>query len=95
MLMLIDHSDEIDDNVDSVHDNEADNENESFNIDTYDPKYCDALDSKMIDTLVINGPRTNLLIEKGPKDKFGRRFITCYSRVLSNGESVLEIGLFI
>jgi hypothetical protein len=41
----------------------------------------------MIDILVQKGPKRDLSIEKGPKDKFSRRVsATSYTRVLSNGE---------
>ena len=56
-------------------------------IDIYDPRNWDALDSKMIDVLAIKGPNRDLTFKKGPKDKFGRRFLSsCYIRTLSNGE---------
>ncbi|XP_048496388.1 uncharacterized protein LOC125495651 [Beta vulgaris subsp. vulgaris] len=41
----------------------------------------------MIDVLVMKGPKRDLSIVKGPKDKFSRRFTAnLYTRVLSNGE---------
>ncbi|XP_019184961.1 PREDICTED: zinc finger MYM-type protein 1-like, partial [Ipomoea nil] len=53
----------------------------------YDPRNWDALDSKLIDIIVKDGPKRDLLINKGPKDKFSRRFSSAfYTRYLSNGE---------
>lgn len=46
------------------------------------------LDLKMIETLVINGPKRDLSIVKGPRNKVSRRFVSsCYIRELSNGET--------
>jgi hypothetical protein len=61
--------------------------NTSFQPDIFDPRTWDALDPKMIDILVQKGPKRDLSIEKGPKDKFSRKFsAVSYTRVLSNGE---------
>lgn len=61
--------------------------NNELHLDIFDPRTWDALDSKMIDTFVEEGPKRDLSIEKGPKDKFSRRFsASSYTRVLSNGE---------
>jgi hypothetical protein len=72
-----------DDNVD---DNEVDSVN-GIGENIYDPTIWDSLDSKMIDLLAIKGPKRDLSIVKGPKDKFSRRFTAnLFTRVLSNGE---------
>ncbi|CAN1801737.1 Zinc finger MYM-type protein 5 [Linum perenne] len=55
--------------------------------DIFDPRLWDSLDSKMIDMLVAKGPKRDLSIEKGPKNKFSKRFCASwYTRILSNGE---------
>lgn len=56
-------------------------------LDIYDPRNWDALDSRMIDILVANGPKRDLSIVKGPKDKLSRQFSAAfYTRILPNGE---------
>ncbi|XP_019163460.1 PREDICTED: zinc finger MYM-type protein 1-like [Ipomoea nil] len=68
-------------------DDDADALYETNNCDIFDPRNWDGLDSKMIDLLVINGPKRDNSIVKGPKDKFSRQFnANLYTRVLSNGE---------
>ncbi|KAI3706499.1 hypothetical protein L6452_24285 [Arctium lappa] len=64
------------------------NVNDTFNnIDIFDPRNWDFLDCKMIDVLVAKGPKRDLYVKKGPKDKFSKRFsATWYTRILSNGE---------
>jgi hypothetical protein len=60
---------------------------ESFQPDIFDPRYWDSLNPRQIDILAEKGSRRDLLIQKGPKDKFFRRFSALfYNRVLSNGE---------
>uniref|UniRef100_A0A7N0V6U4 DUF4371 domain-containing protein n=1 Tax=Kalanchoe fedtschenkoi TaxID=63787 RepID=A0A7N0V6U4_KALFE len=67
--------------------NDDDNESLSSHIDIFDPRCWDALDSKMIDVLAIKGPKRDKSIQKGPKNKFGRRFVSdLYVRILDNGE---------
>jgi hypothetical protein len=64
-----------------------DDNDTSFQPDIFDPRMWNALDPKMIDILVQKGPKRDLSIEKGPTDKFSRRFsATSYTRILSNGE---------
>ncbi|CAH9109861.1 unnamed protein product, partial [Cuscuta epithymum] len=59
----------------------------SHMVDIFDPRNWDGLSSKMVDLLVIEGPKRDCSIVKGPKDKFSRRFTAnLYTRVLSNGE---------
>ncbi|XP_048539125.1 zinc finger MYM-type protein 1-like [Triticum urartu] len=61
--------------------------NASFRPDIYDPRNWDALDSKAIDILVEKGPKRDLTIKKGRKDKNKRCFsLIFYTRVLLNGE---------
>ena len=56
-------------------------------LDIFDPRNWDALDSKMIDLLAMNGPKRDLSIAKGPRDKLSKRFTAnLYTRVLPNGE---------
>jgi hypothetical protein len=45
------------------------------------------LDSKQVDILAHKGPNRDLTIQKGPKDRFSRRFFALfYTKILSNGE---------
>ncbi|KAK2425520.1 zinc finger MYM-type protein [Trifolium repens] len=73
------------DNLDSENVDNANDNGE--NIDIFDPTIWDSLGSKMIDLLATKGPKRDLSIVKGPKDKTSRRFTAnLYTRVLSNGE---------
>lgn len=73
-------------NVDAENDDNLNNPFE-HSFDIFDPRNWDALDSKMIDLLVMKGLKRDLSIVNGPKDKFSRRFTAnLYTRVLSNGE---------
>jgi hypothetical protein len=59
----------------------------SFQPDIFDPRYWDSLNSKQIDILAEKGSKRDLSIQKGPKDRFSRRFSArFYTRILSNGE---------
>jgi hypothetical protein len=61
---------------------------DSFQPDIFDPRYWDSLNIKQVDILAQKGPKRDLSIQKGPKDKFSRRFSSLfYNRILSNGES--------
>jgi hypothetical protein len=61
--------------------------NNSFQPDIFDPRTWNALDNRMVDILVQKGPKRDLSIEHGPRDKFSRRFSALsYTRVLANGE---------
>lgn len=77
-----------DDNLeDNVNDNVEQGNPLEHSFDIFDPKNWDALDSKMIDLLVMEGPKRDFSVVNGPKDKFSRRFTSnLYTRVLSNGE---------
>ena len=56
-------------------------------LDIYDPRNWNALDSKLRELLLINGPKRDISFKKGPKDKFHRRFsASLFTRVLPNGE---------
>uniref|UniRef100_A0A7N0TF72 DUF4371 domain-containing protein n=1 Tax=Kalanchoe fedtschenkoi TaxID=63787 RepID=A0A7N0TF72_KALFE len=79
------HSIDSTDNIDDLNDDV--NESLNFHIDIFDPRCWNVLDSKMIDVLVIKGPKRDKSIQKGPKNKFGRRFVSdLYIRILDNGE---------
>ncbi|XP_066361267.1 uncharacterized protein [Miscanthus floridulus] len=68
--------------------NPSSNAGDSFQPDIFDPRYWDSLDSKQVDILAQKGPKRDLSIQKGPKDRFSRRFSSLfYNRILSNGES--------
>ncbi|EEE52405.1 hypothetical protein OsJ_34512 [Oryza sativa Japonica Group] len=73
-----------------INNNDADNNentDDSFQPDIFDPRYWDSLNPKQIDILAQKGPRRDLSIQKGPKDRYSRRFSALfYNRVLSNGE---------
>ena len=63
------------------------NDGDSFQPDMFDPRYWDSLDSKQIDILAQKGPKRDLSIQKGPRDRYSRRFSALfYNRILSNGE---------
>ncbi|XP_039039777.1 zinc finger MYM-type protein 5-like [Hibiscus syriacus] len=84
----ISHNSEQNMDHNSDHTNRNIEQNESVYVDIYDPRKWDSLESKLIDILAINGPKRDLSIVKGPKDKFSRRFSsTFYTRYLSNGEN--------
>ena len=60
---------------------------DSVQPDIFDPRSWNSLDSKQIDILAQKGPRRDLSIKKGPKDRYKKRFSALYySRLLSNGE---------
>jgi hypothetical protein len=63
-------------------------ERDDFQPDIFDPRYWDWLDRKLVDILVQKGPKRDLSIQKGPRDKLNRRFSAAlFTRVLSNGET--------
>jgi hypothetical protein len=67
--------------------NIADDINTSFQSDIFDPSIWDSLNPKMVDTLLKKGPKMDLFVEHGPRDKLSRRFSTIfYNRFLPNGE---------
>ncbi|XP_039055742.1 uncharacterized protein LOC120198474 [Hibiscus syriacus] len=72
------NNDHVDDaNVDVTH------------IDIFDPRRWDDLSSDMIKVLVSKGPKRDMSFEKGPKDKFSKRFSAAlYTRILPNNENV-------
>jgi hypothetical protein len=77
-----------DDNLeDNVNDNVEQANPSEHSFDIFDPRNWDALDSKMIDLLVMEGPKRDLSIVNGPKGKSSRCFTSnLYTRVLANGE---------
>ncbi|PNT75055.1 hypothetical protein BRADI_1g27024v3 [Brachypodium distachyon] len=89
------HDDRVDASLDRSPSTENHNDNNNtFQLDIFDPRNWDALDSKMVDILVQKGPRRDLPIQKGPKDGLSRRFsASTYTRVLSNGEKCDRNGL--
>ncbi|XP_066373855.1 uncharacterized protein [Miscanthus floridulus] len=89
--VLIDNTDiEMDNNVDNIGANSTSpiaDVNDSFQPDIFDPRYWDSLDHKQFDILAEKGPRRDLSIQKGPNDRYARRFSALfYTRILSNGE---------
>ncbi|GJM98118.1 hypothetical protein PR202_ga15095 [Eleusine coracana subsp. coracana] len=82
----IDQGDDVADHV-SGH---TDDVHPSFQPDIFDPRMWDSLDSKVIDILLEKGPKRDLTIEKGSKDKICRSFSSkAYTRILENGEKFL------
>uniref|UniRef100_A0A7N0U0M4 DUF4371 domain-containing protein n=1 Tax=Kalanchoe fedtschenkoi TaxID=63787 RepID=A0A7N0U0M4_KALFE len=88
---IVDHSDTDDnDDIDSTHslggkeciknlnDDRQNEEYSNSHVDIFDPRYWNALDSKMIDTLAVKSPKRDILFQKGPKNKLGRRFPQIY-----------------
>jgi hypothetical protein len=66
---------------------EEDHADDFLQPDIFDPRSWDSLDSKQIDILALKGPRRDISVKKGPKDKFSKRFSAkYYNRFLSNGE---------
>jgi len=89
--VLIDNTNiKMDNNADNIGANSTSpiaDVNDSFQPDICDPRYWDSLDHKQIDILAEKGPRRDLSIQKGPKDRYARRFSALfYTRILSNGE---------
>ena len=89
--VLIDNTNiEMDNNADNIGANSTSpiaDVNDSFQPDIFDPRYWDSLDHKQIDILAQKDPRRDLSIQKGPKDRYARRFSALfYTRILSNGE---------
>jgi hypothetical protein len=68
----------------------------SFQLDISDPRYWDSLNQNRIDILLLKGPKRDLSIQKGPKDKFSIRFsVAHYTRILSKKRSMIEICWYI
>jgi len=76
------------DNVGATNIEMDDNNNgNSFQPDIFDPRYWDSLDTKQIDILAQKSPKRDLSIQKGPRDRYSRRFSALfYNRKLPNGE---------
>ena len=63
------------------------NHGDSFQPDIFDPRYWDSLHPTQIDILAKAGPKRDLSIQKGPKDRLSRRLSALfYTRILPNGE---------
>ena len=77
------------DNNDNVNLDDNANGNDFHTFDIFDPRNWDSLDYNMKNTLALKGPKRDLSIIKGPKDKNKRRFSSVYFfRTLSNGGKV-------
>nr|XP_043619995.1 zinc finger MYM-type protein 5-like [Erigeron canadensis] len=76
-----------DSNVDGVNGDDVNDAGENIKFDIFDPRCWDGLTSDMIKVLVAEGPKRDVSIKKGPKDRFSRRFsATHYTRILPNKE---------
>lgn len=81
-------TDEMGDNGDNLNTSPSVDASDSFQPNIFDPRYWDSLDPKQVDILAQNGPKRDLSIQKGPKDRYSRRFSAqFYTRILSNGEA--------
>ncbi|XP_050888673.1 uncharacterized protein LOC127093814 [Lathyrus oleraceus] len=83
------------DNLDSVpivdevnnDDDVDDDDDDNVDYDIFDPRNWDRLQPKLIDLLVVKGPKRDNSIVKGPRDSLNRRFTAnLYTRALANGE---------
>ncbi|CAL5212151.1 unnamed protein product [Lathyrus oleraceus] len=83
------------DNLDSVpivdevnNDDDADDDDDdNVDYDIFDPRNWDRLQPKLIDLLVVKGPKRDHSIVKGPRDSLNRHFMSnLYTRALANGE---------
>ncbi|XP_076945691.1 uncharacterized protein LOC143616873 [Bidens hawaiensis] len=78
---------------DGVGTNVEEDDVEVNQIDIFDPRNWGGLNLNMINVLVEKGLKRDLTIDKGPKDKLGRRFhATLYTRILSKGENCERIA---
>uniref|UniRef100_A0A7N0TVP1 TTF-type domain-containing protein n=1 Tax=Kalanchoe fedtschenkoi TaxID=63787 RepID=A0A7N0TVP1_KALFE len=76
-----------DEHFEDNHSDSDDNNRKDANEDSDSIHPLDTLDSKMIDVLAVKGTKRDKSIKKGPKNKFGRRFVSdLYTRILDNGE---------
>ncbi|CAL5195320.1 unnamed protein product [Lathyrus oleraceus] len=75
------------DNLDSVPIVDEVNNDDNVDYDIFDPRNWDRLQPKLIDLLVVKGPKRDNSIVKGPRDSLNRRFAAnLYNRALANGE---------
>ncbi|KAI5387355.1 hypothetical protein KIW84_073472 [Lathyrus oleraceus] len=73
------------DDVDNLE--EINNDDDNVDYDIFDPRNWDRLQPKMVDLLVMKGPKRDNSIVKGPRDSLNRRFTAnLYTRALANGE---------
>ncbi|CAL5197184.1 unnamed protein product [Lathyrus oleraceus] len=80
-----DDDDDADDDDDDADDDDDDDDNVDYDI--FDPRNWDRLQPKLIDILVVKGPKRDNSIVKGPRDSLNRRFTAnLYTRALANGE---------
>ena len=71
----------------SVDDDAFFDDDTNYNVDIFILRNWDYLDSQMIDTLVVKGPKRDLSIIKEAKGKMRRQFSTSFfTIVLPNGE---------
>ncbi|XP_058781996.1 uncharacterized protein LOC131656268 [Vicia villosa] len=78
----------IDEEINNDNDNlEEVNNDHNVDYDIFDPRNWDRLQPKLIDLLVMKGPKRDNSISKGPRDSLNRRFTAnLYTRALANGE---------
>ena len=70
----------------------------SFSPDIFDPRYWDSLDPRQVDIFAKKGPKRDLSIKKGPKDRYSRRFIVAiviYRRIDILGEFEFIVAIVI
>ncbi|CAL5204514.1 unnamed protein product [Lathyrus oleraceus] len=72
--------------VDEVNnDDDADDDDDNVDYDIFDPRNWDRLQPKLIDLLVVKGPKRDNSIVNGPRDSLNRRFTAnLYTRALAN-----------
>ncbi|XP_050876499.1 uncharacterized protein LOC127080213 [Lathyrus oleraceus] len=83
------------DNLDSVpivdevnnDDDDADDDDDNVDYDIFDPRNWDRLQPKLIDLLVVKGPKRDNSIVKGPRDSLNRRFTANLGQLANEGYS--------
>eukprot|EP00267_Zea_mays_P045884 XP_020398216.1 uncharacterized protein LOC109941546 [Zea mays] len=74
--------------------NIVDDINTSFQSDIFDPRIWDSLNPKMVDTLLKKGPKRDLSVEHGPRDKLSRRLLAVrYLQFAMTGSIVVNLPL--
>ncbi|CAL5206699.1 unnamed protein product [Lathyrus oleraceus] len=75
------------DEVNSDDDTDDDDDDDNVDYDIFDPRNWDRLQPKLIDLLVVKGPKRDNPIVKDLRDSLNRRFTAnLYTRALANGE---------
>ncbi|CAL5190414.1 unnamed protein product [Lathyrus oleraceus] len=76
------------DNLDINNDDDADDDDDdNVDYDIFDPRNWDHLQPKLIDLLVVKGPKRDNSILKCPRDSLNRHFTAnLYTRALANRE---------